>query len=616
MGNQKSHLSAFGRVGLVLFLFLAAPKIWAQGGGADSGQAANQNTGNNPGNAHAECYGTGGNAPTGGSGNTVGSSGPTNSSGSSGTNSSSGSNTNSSSGAPGGTNSSSSNGSTNSDGNRGDRPCCSFGGNIGGSTGTTNNATQVISGGSRLSFPSAITTNPKSHGTPSDLSMGTVVTGVQGGLKSTSTGSLANPTGNNGGFDRDGNFYSLGTQVPPAKIPARSVLDTLIGALQNVPVPEVIKAVTGNLVQVGAKTVNSVGRAVQPHAQTLVSAVTRSVTAGQNTLAELARPDIRNALGITGSSEGSDFVKATAMKSELRAFYSGIHEKYRELNIPEDKRWFAEGPVSQASRYSQADLSPQQVELSKAIDERFRLGRLSVLVPDSLAIKTPNYVTIDTALNLRVDTSLMTDTQILGAMTSITVLARPDVLDRILDKSGIAPDLSFLDCVNCSQDVIDGLNIHHPSIQGGLNLIPLRKDADGQPIDMSSTLTHEWTHSGDRAVLADLDAKFSDPQTSESEKVRLQERYVTARAAWFGNFDEVNKFLKSVVKDDYLSDPLELRAFSTELDELYDESLADRLQITNYEAKVLQKELLNDPVIQEMNRNLDEHATEMLGALK
>lgn len=607
---QISHI-----IFISLFTIATLPlTVWGQGGAADSGQAANggfQNTGNNPGNAHAPGYGAGGNAPTGGSGNTVGSSGPpSNSTGTGSTNYS---------GSVGslGSNSTSSgsNGSTNSDRNN-DRTCCTFGGNVGS---TNNNPTsQVISSGSQLSFsPSLVegSTSPNAiNSSGSLLSMGTVIDQVQNTNSST-----ANTTnGSNGGFDRNGNFYSLGTPVPPTQTPPRSLLNSLVGVLVDVAVPQAIKNTANNLYQAGVRSVNAVGRVVQPHAQTLVSAVNKSVAAGQNIMknaeAELARPEIREALGLNAETEEAkawakeqvlQTTKAMMMKSEQLAYFSEIEAKYNELGIPEDKRWLPDGPATQVTRFANTNATDK--ELARLVDEQYRARKVDVMVPDYAAVITPSYIDSLTSISLKAPS--LTPTQQLGAMTSVTVIGPAEELDKIASQAGV--NFTFGSC-GCKGRHSAGMNDKFSGVPGGINLVR-STDSNGNPEDYVGTLTHEITHAGDRAVLADLEESMSSQTISESELQRLADRYDAAQAAWDGNINDiVDESLKGKITDVWSSRPVELRAGITMVDSTYVELTAQYHDISLEDAAKYTDAVLNDPAIKEMNRLLDEHATEMI----
>jgi hypothetical protein len=597
-----------------LFILSVSPLAWSQGGAADSGQAANsgsQNTGNNPGNAHAEGYGSGGNAPTGGSGNTVGSSGPpsnstgTGSTGSTNSTGSVGSGTNSNSGA---------NGSTNSDRNNDRGSCCTFGGNVGG---TNTTATNVISSGTQLSFSPSIVQGSASpnliNNSSSELSMGTVVDQVQ----NNNTSSSNTTNGSNGGFDRNGNFYSLGTPVPPTTTPPRSLLASIVGVLETVPVAQAIKNTTQNLYQVSVRSVNAVGRVVQPHAQTLVSAVNKSVAAGLNIMknaeAELARPEIREALGLNAETEEAkawvkeqvlQTTKAMMMNSEQLAYFSEVDAKYDELGIPEDKRWLPGGPATQVTRF--ANTSPEDKELARIVDEQYRARKVDVIVPDYTAVVTPSFIDSQTLIGLKAP---LTPTQHLGAMTSITVIGPAEELDRIVSQAGV--NSSFGSC-GCKGNHSAGTNDDFSGVPGGINLVR-STDENGNPEDYAGTLTHELTHAGDRAVLADLEETMESQTTSQIELEKLAARLDAAHAAWDGNINDiVDERLKGKITEEWSSDPIEFRAGTTMVNSTYVDIVANRHSISTEDAAKYADAVLNDPAIKEMNRLLDEHAIEMI----
>ena len=484
--------------------------------------------------------------------------------------------------------------------------------------GSVNNS--AISSGGRLSFPDSVTNgnniNPNTGMGSSGLSMGRVVGEVQ--KSGITTGSQGNTTGTNGGFDSAGNFYNLGTPVPSVAVASRGLISALAGLLSGITVPGAVRDVVGAAQSVATHVVNSVGQVVAPQAKAISSGFQSSLTAAQNTLQnsldELSKPAIRNALIATGNLQNAvNSARRIASEASQRAFYSGATQKYDELAIPENRRWLAGGPVQQAYRH----MNPTDAELAaaKLIDQSFLVGPTRVLVPDRYAIITPGFMstTASTGFNA------LNAVQKIGALNSITVIADKATLASFAKAYG----LSTTACTDCRfiDGTLAGVNLQGvgPTIGGMVLAVDdlYGKYTEDSKLEMVDTLIHEWVHAGDVAISEDINRVLDENRASLSPEqiAELEERQLAAnKIVNDRDIGELSDNLEGLINDGYVSNIEETRAFNESI--FQGQGMIDRLvetqNVSVVEATAMVGIVRSDPVLNEIDRLMTEHANEML----
>ncbi len=475
----------------------------------------------------------------------------------------------------------------------------SFGPNIG------STSSPVLSSGNRLSFPDSVTNNNTNTNinipNSANISMGLVVRSVQsvdGALNIQGT-----TTGKNGGFDKNGNFYDIGTPVPSLSVPSKSLVGAIASLLDGV-------AVVGfNLQSVSTNVVNGIGRIVEPQIKALSAGFQSSLNAAQNTqlnsLAELSKPEIRNALIETGDMQNAmSAARRTASNASQVALYAVTNQKYNELGIPEDRRWLAMGPASQANRHIKA--SAQDIAAAKIIDQSFLQYKSQVIVPDRYSIQTPGYLDITEGTGFQ----KLNAVQKVGVINSITVITDKQTLSKIAEAYGYPGEEAFGFSIGFVGPTLGGLVIAATDAFGA--------NTDASKASYVDTITHEYVHAGDNAILADIAGALNDSSLnlSKQQVAKLEERLGVASSIYNNEeIEDLSENLKGLIRiDKNYSNIFEVRAYTQSHSQ--GNGLVHHVMktqnISETEATAIVDKIKSDPVLSEINRVMTEHATEIL----
>lgn len=331
-------------------------------------------------------------------------------------------------------------------------------------------------------------------------------------------------------------------------------------------------------------------------------------------------------LGIERADKITDELTAKGLsRTEIeletaRAFYNGVLSAYNALRTPEARRVVPTGPVKDvivsgisSGRIARTDVTLESIRLAEILDEKFRQGKIDVSLPGTQLFADGKF----RASNIYYND--LTPTQRLGVQNSMMVLASGSELAQINNLLGNTRISTHF--ANGGHGVT--LNYLNEMIMGGVIMVNLNKSQLGRDI----TIKHELLHVGDMVVGLDLDRRLSEPSsTMNQELVEYRYEVVMPMFGCSDNGCDVNNAnidqypgLAGLIGDRYLSTVMEVRAHLQELSQggagysdNYYTRLAEAEGLTRAEAEEVVEILRNDPILNELDRVLQDHAEDIL----
>lgn len=302
-----------------------------------------------------------------------------------------------------------------------------------------------------------------------------------------------------------------------------------------------------------------------------------------------------------------------------RAFYSGVLSAYNALRTPDDRRVVPTGPIKDiimsgisSGRIARGDVTLESVKLAEILDAKFLQGKIDISLPGTQLFADGRFRSSELYYND------LTPSQRLGVQNAVMILGSATELAQI---SGLLGNTTIKNHFTSGGHGA-ALGYLNDMIAGGVIMINTNKSQLGRDI----TIKHELLHVGDLIVGMDLERRLTSTTTMNPELVEYRHEVIIPMFGCSENGCDVKNAnisqypgLAGLINDRYLSTVMEVRAHLQELNQggagyadNYYSRLAEAEGLTLQEAEEVVDILRNDPVLNELDRVLQDHAEDIL----